>query len=99
MKELLNQFNKTLESKARLGIMSALYSADAKDFTELKQLLGLTDGNLSSHLSALEKAEYLEVKKGFLGKKPHTTYTITKAGKKAFEEHLNALEQFLRMKT
>jgi len=58
--------------------------------------LDITDGNLASHISALEKIEYVEVKKQFIGKKPNTTYAVTKLGKKAFNEHLDVLEKLLK---
>jgi DNA-binding MarR family transcriptional regulator len=66
------------------------------EFKTLKELLALTDGNLASHLAALEKASYIRVKKQFIDRKPNTTYSATKDGKKAFTDHLNLLEKFLR---
>ena len=69
---------------------------DWVEFSSLKEMLDITDGNLASHISALEKIEYLEVKKQFVGKKPNTTYSVTKLGKKAFNEHLDALEQLIK---
>lgn len=69
---------------------------DWVEFSSLKEMLDITDGNLASHISALEKIEYLEVKKQFVGKKPNTTYSVTKFGKKAFNEHLDALEQLIK---
>ncbi|ALD22580.1 transcriptional regulator [Hymenobacter sp. DG25A] len=76
--------------------MAVLLANDAVSFNELKEALDLTDGNLASHVGALEKAGYVEVSKQFVGKKPNTTYTVSKAGKTAFQEHLNALEKLLR---
>ena len=76
--------------------MSALAVNDSLDFNSLKELLDLTDGNLASHIKALEKEEYVGVKKTFLGRKPNTTYYMTKQGKKAFEEHLKALENLIK---
>ncbi len=76
--------------------MSALVVNDAMDFNALKELLDVTDGNLASHLTALEKLEYLQVQKQFVGKKPNTTYTATTEGKKAFQEHLDALEKLIK---
>lgn len=69
---------------------------DWVEFSSMKEMLDITDGNLASHISALEKIEYLEVKKQFVGKKPNTTYSVTKLGKKAFNEHLDALEQLIK---
>lgn len=76
--------------------MSALMVNDALDFNRLKELLGVTDGNLASHLKALEKVEYIDVQKQFVGRKPNTQYSATKEGKKAFNDHLNALEALLK---
>ncbi len=69
---------------------------DWVEFSSMKEMLDITDGNLASHISALEKIEYLEVKKQFVGKKPNTTYSVTQLGKKAFNEHLDALEQLIK---
>ena len=96
MKEIIANLNKEFENRVRLGIMSMLVVQDWVDFNSIKSMLDLTDGNLASHITALEKANYLQVKKEFVGKKPRTTYQVTKAGRKAFEEHLNALEQLLK---
>lgn len=96
MKEIIANLNKEFENRIRLGIMSILVVNDWVEFNTLKTLLDLTDGNLASHISALEKTAFLEVKKEFVGKKPKTTYKVTSAGKKAFESHLNALEELLR---
>lgn len=68
------------------------------DFNTLKETLDVTDGNLASHLSALEKSDYIEVRKSFIGKKPNTSYGATKAGRKAFKEHLDALESLIKNK-
>jgi len=66
------------------------------DFNRLKELLDVTDGNLASHLKALEKEVFVEVQKSFIGRKPNTKYMVTKAGKKAFKEHINALEALIK---
>lgn len=94
--DLLAQFNKAFESKARLSIMSVLMVNDAMSFNALKELLGLTDGNLATHLRALEESGYVAVHKQFIGRKPNTTYSATAAGQQAFTDHLNALEEFIR---
>ena len=77
--------------------MSILMVNDFVDFSALKEQLQVTDGNLASHLSALEKLEYVAVKKQFIGKKPNTSYATTVAGKKAFGEHLDALERLINL--
>lgn len=95
MIEYLEGINKAFESKVRLGIMSALMVNDEIDFNSLKELLGVTDGNLASHTRALESLEYIVVKKQFVGRKPRTTFARTKKGEKEFRDHLQALESFL----
>ena len=96
MKGIINNLDKNFESRVRLGIMSVLIVNEWVDFSELKELLEVTDGNLASHIAGLEKYEYIEVRKRFLGKRPNTSFKITKAGKKAFQDHLNALEKLLQ---
>jgi DNA-binding HxlR family transcriptional regulator len=91
----INQLNKEFESRVRLGIMSVLMVNDWVDFSEMKSLLEITDGNLASHSNALEKAAYIEVKKEFVGKKPKTSYRVTQNGRQAFTEHLDALEKLI----
>jgi DNA-binding MarR family transcriptional regulator len=76
--------------------MSALMVNDYLSFNDLKILLGVTDGNLASHIKALEKEEYIRVHKSFIGKKPNTKYSITEHGKSAFKTHLDALEKLLK---
>lgn len=94
----IQSLNKEFESRVRLGIMSILIVNDWVDFVELKELLQITDGNLASHSSALEKKQYIEVKKEFVGKKPKTSYRITQLGRNAFIEHLDQLENLLKRK-
>jgi len=87
--------NKAFENRSRLGIMSVLMVNDWIDFNTLKELLDLTDGNLSSHISALEELVYIEIKKEFVGKKPKTSYRATLNGREAFNNHLEALENLI----
>ncbi|MBC8603750.1 transcriptional regulator [Parabacteroides acidifaciens] len=96
MKNIISKLNKAFESRIRLGIMSILSVNDSADFNTMKQLMDLTDGNLASHLKALEGLGYIQSTKQFIGRKPNTTYTITEEGQKAFKEHLNALEELIR---
>ena len=93
---IISGLNKEFESRVRLGMMSVLMVNEWVDFTEMKNLLQVTDGNLASHSAALEKNQYIEVKKEFVGKKPRTSYKITELGKRAFQEHLNFLEKMMR---
>ena len=94
----INALNKTFENRIRLGVMSILIVNNKTDFNALKDMLSVTDGNLASHLSALEKTGYIVVHKQFVGKKPRTTYSVTDEGRKAFSEHLDALEKLIRIK-
>jgi len=97
VKTIIYDLHKAFESRIRLGIMSALAVNDSLDFTAMKELLDATDGNLASHMKALEKEEYVGMKKSFIGRKPNTLYFMTKKGKKAFEAHLNALENLINI--
>lgn len=76
--------------------MSALAVNDTLDFNALKEFLDLTDGNLASHIRALEKEQFIGVNKTFVGRKPNTQYFITADGKAAFSQHLEALEQLIK---
>lgn len=98
MKNIIENINKAFENRIRLGIMSILMVNDWVEFNTLKETLDLSDGNLASHISALEKLKYLEVRKAFIGKKPNTSYRVTREGKKAFGEHLDALEKLIQGK-
>ena len=95
---LIQSLNKEFESRIRLGIMSVLMVNEWVEFKEMKETLDITDGNLASHIAGLEKNEYIEVKKEFVGKKPKTSYRATKAGRKAFNQHLNSLEKLINRK-
>lgn len=99
MKNYIEELNKAFESRVRLGIMSILMVNDFVDFGTLKEQLQITDGNMASHLSALEKLQYIDVKKQFIGKRPNTSYAVTAAGKKAFIEHLAGLEKLIKQST
>ena len=96
MKGIITNLNKAFENRIRLGIMSVLMVNEDVDFKTMKELLNVSDGNLASHTAALEKAEYILITKRFIGKKPNTTYAVTKNGRKAFQDHLKALEFLLR---
>jgi DNA-binding HxlR family transcriptional regulator len=95
MQNPIADFQKVFESRIRLGIMSALMVNDTLTFNALKELLDLTDGNLASHLKALEQQEIIEVSKQFVGRKPNTTYRATAHGKDLFRQHLAALENLI----
>jgi DNA-binding MarR family transcriptional regulator len=94
---VIGELNKAFESRVRLGIMSILMVNDSVDFLTLKEMLQVTDGNIASHITALEKFQYIEIKKQFIGKKPNTSYSVTNKGRKAFTEHLDALEKLIKI--
>ena len=96
MKLLIDGLHKAFESRIRLGIMSVLAVNDALDFNSLKDYLEVTDGNLASHLKGLEKEEFIGMEKSFVGRKPNTKYFMTEDGKKAFNDHLKALEKLIK---
>lgn len=96
MKVSIDHLHKAFESRIRLGIMSALAVNDKLDFNSLKEFLGVTDGNLASHIKTLEKEGFIGIEKSFIGTKPNTKYFITKDGKRAFDAHLLALEQLIK---
>ena len=96
LKNPITGINKVFESRIRLGVMSILTVNDEVNFNDLKQMLEVTDGNLATHLLNLEENGYIKVHKGFVGKKTNTTYSITRAGEKAFADHIIALENMIR---
>jgi DNA-binding HxlR family transcriptional regulator len=96
VKDLIDKLNKSFENRVRLGIMSALMVNESVDFLTLKELLDVTDGNLASHITALEKIDYIAIKKEFVGKKTKTSYVATSLGRKEFIMHLNALEKLVK---
>jgi len=96
MKNIISDLNKAFENRVRLGIMSILMVNDDVDFIRIKETLNLTDGNLASHLKALEMTGYIVMQKEFVGRKPRTSYSITVPGRMAFKSHLDALEKLIR---
>lgn len=95
MKTIIQNINKAFDHRIRLGIMSVLMVNESADFNMLKELLGVTDGNLASHTKALENENYISIEKQFIGKKPNTKYIATPIGKKAFKDHIEALEKLI----
>ena len=93
---IINGFHKAFESRIRLSIMAVLAVNDRLDFNALKEYLEVSDGNLASHLKALEKEEFIGVEKSFIGRKPNTKYFITSTGKNAFDIHLSALQKLIQ---
>jgi DNA-binding MarR family transcriptional regulator len=95
------ELNETIHQPVRLRIMAALVSMEAAnevDFSYLRDLLQVTDGNLGAHLRKLEEAGYIAVNKIFIERKPRTYVTVTDAGRRVFQEHVAALEQILKSK-
>ena len=96
MKKIISNLNKVFDHKVRLGIMSVLMVNEQVDFSTLKEMLEVTDGRLASHMKVLEAESFVKVEKNFVGRKPKTTYAATPQGRKAFNDHLDALEKLIR---
>jgi DNA-binding MarR family transcriptional regulator len=96
VKNIIQNINKAFDHRIRLGIMSVLMVNESADFNTLKELLGVTDGNLASHSKALEAEHYIQIEKQFIGKKPNTRYVATQEGRKAFQQHIEALEKLIQ---
>jgi DNA-binding MarR family transcriptional regulator len=96
VKNPFESLDKVLEHRVRLQIMSVLVTNDGYEFNSLKEMLGVTDGNLASHIKALEREKYLSVSKSFVDRKPNTKYKITERGRNAFKKHLDALEAVVK---
>ena len=94
----IESLDKAFESRVRLGIMSVLTASGQSDFNTLKGMLGVSDGNLASHIRALEELGYIETQKQFIGRKPNTSYSVTDVGRKAFSAHIEALSSLLGLK-
>ena len=90
------EIDKLIHEPARLKIMAQLYVVEEADFIFLMRQTGLTWGNLSSHMSKLEEAEYIEVRKEFIDKKPHTILRLTEKGRDAFREYRSAIDQVFK---
>jgi DNA-binding MarR family transcriptional regulator len=92
----ISGLNKIFDNRIRLGVMSVLLVNDEMSFNDLKQMMEVTDGNLATHLVTLEENGFIKVHKGFIGRKTNTTYSITRTGQKAFNDHIAALEQMIK---
>jgi len=90
------QLDRIIHEKGRLAIMSMLAASPELSFTEMRDALGMTDGNLTTHIRTLQEAGYLSVTKSFQNNRPHTTCSLTAAGKRAFSDYINLLEQIIR---
>lgn len=96
MKNPFENLDKVMEHRVRLQIVSVLVANDSYDFNALKELLDVTDGNLATHLKALEREKYISVSKSFVERKPNTRYKISERGRSAFKKHLDALEELIK---
>ena len=96
MQSSIENLNKAFDNRVRLGIMSALMVNDELSFNQLKELLNITDGNLASHLKALEENGYVVSTKRFIGRRPNTDYKITPWGRTSFKSHIAALEKMIK---
>jgi DNA-binding MarR family transcriptional regulator len=83
-----SDLDRLLHEPSRISIMALLYMVDSADFIFVMNQIGLTWGNLSSHMSKLEEAGYLEIKKGYKGKRPHTDIRLTPSGRASFKEYV-----------
>ncbi|MCD6049457.1 MAG: hypothetical protein K0Q55_860 [Verrucomicrobia bacterium] len=90
------QLDRVIHEKGRMAIMSLLAARDELSFTELRDSLGMTDGNITTHIRTLQQAGYIGVTKSFQEKRPLTTCSLTPAGRKAFESYINLLEQIVK---
>lgn len=90
-----NLIDETIHQRTRLAIMASLAGVESMEFNDLKAELGLTDGNLSTHASALEKAGFVQIVKSFRGKKPLTRLSMTAKGRKAMENYVGLLRRIL----
>ena len=96
LKRLVDELDPLLHERGRLAIVSVLAAAESLTFTELRDTLAMTDGNLSVHLQKLEEKGYVAIDKQFVGRRPQTTCRLTKAGQKAFTRYLDHLEAIVR---
>ena len=90
------QLDRVIHEKGRLAIMSLLAASPALSFTELRDTLGMTDGNLTTHLRILQEEGFVALSKSYANKRPLTTCSLTAAGKKAFTGYIDLLEQIVR---
>ena len=94
--ELFLQLDRLIHEKGRLAIMSALAATAELSFTELRDALGMTDGNLTTHIRALQQEGYVSVTKSFQNRRPLTTCALTKTGREAFAGYIDLLEKIVR---
>jgi DNA-binding MarR family transcriptional regulator len=96
MKNPFDNLDKVMSHSSRLQIMSVLAVNDSYDFKSLRELLQITDGNLATHMKALEREKYISINKSFVDRKPSTRYKITEKGRSSFKKHIDALDELVR---
>jgi len=94
--DAIEKLDRVIHERGRLAIMSLLAAAESMSFTELKETLGMTDGNLSVHMRTLDESGYVAVEKSFVNRKPRTQFSLTPAGRQAFEAYIRTLEEIVR---
>jgi DNA-binding MarR family transcriptional regulator len=94
----ITRLDPVIHSRIRLAILSILASLKEASFVYLKDTIGTTDGNLSANITKLEEMGYISIEKAFIGRKPHTSCSITQEGRKAFSAYLKTLEEILHFK-
>ena len=97
MKNPFDSLDKILEHRIRLQIMSVLVANESYDYSALRELLDISDGNLAAQIKTLEKERYISVQKSFIDRKPNTRYKTTEKGRSAFRKHLGAMEELIRL--
>jgi DNA-binding HxlR family transcriptional regulator len=90
------QLDRVIHEKGRLAIMSLLAATPRLSFTEMRDTLNMTDGNITAHVRTLHESGYIAVTKAFQAGRPHTTYALTAEGQKAFSAYINLLEQIVQ---
>ena len=95
--DAVERLDRVIHEKGRLAIMSLLASSDQLSFKELKELTGMTDGNLSVHMRTLEEGGYVAVAKSFVNRKPRTDFSLTPEGRQAFQSYIEALDEIVRL--
>ncbi|MBX2913582.1 MAG: transcriptional regulator [Cyclobacteriaceae bacterium] len=91
-----SKLDKILEHGVRLQLLSILVVNESYGFNSLKEVLGLSDGSLATHIKALEREKYILVQKSFVGRKPNTQYRISEKGRQAFKKHIDAMEAIIK---
>jgi DNA-binding MarR family transcriptional regulator len=94
--ETFLQLDRVIHEKGRLALMSMLAASPELSFTEMRDALKMTDGNLTTHIRTLQEAGYVSITKSFQNRRPLTTCSLTAAGKKAFSAYINLLERIIR---